>query len=204
MPLLTEDRRLLDAFRRGDRAALERVYLEYVDGVARRLRLGFSVPGDRGTVVYGLTQPFELETAVQEVFLRAFKERARLSYDGIRPYRDFLAGITKHVVLDELRKRQRRRTEPMTALDLERVAPVDPADSPEASLEVKQAILTVERFLRDECDDKDRRLYALRYGEERSQSDAARAAGLTRIQVRRWETKFRDRMLRYLKRVKYV
>lgn len=204
MPLLTEDRELLDAFRRGERWALERVYLEYVGGVARRLRLGFAVPGQKGTVVHGLSQPFELETAVQEVFLRAFRERARLSYDGIRPYRDFLAGITKHVVLDELRKRQRSKVESMSAVDLERMAPVDPSASPEASLEVKEAILTVERFLRDECDDKDRRLYALRYQEDRSQSDAAQAAGLTRIQVRRWETKFRGRMLRYLKRVKYV
>ena len=34
--------------------------------------------------------------------------------------------------------------------------------------------------------------------------EAAKAAGLTRIQVRRWEMKFRTRMLKYLKRVRYV
>ncbi len=204
MPLLTEDRALLAAFRAGDRSALEKVYHHYVEGVARRLRLGFSVPGDRGAVVFGFKQAFELESAVQEVFLRAFKESARLSYDGLRPYKDFLAGITKHVVLDELRRRSRRRTESMSDLDLERVVQVDDDRSPEATLESKQAIETVESFLSQECDDRDRKLYELRYRDERSQEDAAKAAGLTRIQVRRWETKFRTRMLKYLKRVRYV
>jgi DNA-directed RNA polymerase specialized sigma subunit len=59
-------------------------------------------------------------------------------------------------------------------------------------------------FLEKECDERDRKLYDLRYRDERSQEDAAKAAGLTRIQVRRWETKFRTRMLKYLKRVRYV
>jgi len=204
LPLLTEDRALLEAFRAGERGALERVYYHYVGGVARRLRMGFSVPGDRGAVVFGFKQSFELESAVQEVFLRAFKESARLSYDGIRPYKDFLAGITKHVVLDELRRRSRRRTEPMSDLEIERIAQVDEELSPDATLESKQAIETVESFLKKECDDRDRKLYELRYRDERSQEEAAKAAGLTRIQVRRWETKFRTRMLKYLKRVRYV
>jgi RNA polymerase sigma-70 factor, ECF subfamily len=204
VPLLTEDRALLAAFRAGDRNALEKVYHHYVGGVARRLRMGFSVPGDRGSVIFGFKQPFELESAVQEVFLRAFKESARLSYDGIRPYKDFLAGITKHVVLDELRRRSRRRTESMSDLDLDRIAHVDEGTSPEATLETKQAIETVETFLEKECDERDRKLYELRYRDERSQEESAKAAGLTRIQVRRWETKFRTRMLKYLKRVRYV
>jgi RNA polymerase sigma factor (sigma-70 family) len=192
VPLLTEDRALLDAFRAGERAALERVYHHYIGGVARRLRM----------VLF--KRSFELESAVQEVFLRAFKESARLSYDGIRPYKDFLAGITKHVVIDELRRRSRIKVEPMSELELERLMTADDDRSPEATLESKQAIETVESFLKKECDDRDRRLYQLRYRDERTQEDAAKAAGLTRIQVRRWETKFRTRMLKYLKRVRYV
>ena len=39
---------------------------------------------------------------------------------------------------------------------------------------------------------------------ELSQVDAAQAAGITRIQIRRWETKFRARLLRFLKRADYV
>ncbi len=204
MPLLTEDRALLAAFRAGERSALETVYHHYVAGVARRLRMGFAVGGARGAVLFGFHQPFELESALQEVFLRAFKESARLSYDGLRPYKDFLAGITKHVALDELRRRSRRRTESMSDLDLDRVALIDPEVSPEATLESKQAIQTVSTFLEKECDERDRRLYELRYHDERSQEDVARTAGLTRIQIRRWETKFRSRMLKYLKRVRYV
>src|SRR5262249_52913097 len=111
MPLLSADRALLDAFRGGDRDALERVYRYYVPIVGRLLRRGFSVRGGKGVATFSMTQAFEIESAVQEVFLRAFEGRARLSYDGLRRYRDFLFGIAKHVALDELRRRSRHKTD---------------------------------------------------------------------------------------------
>lgn len=205
MTLLSEDRELLARFRSGDSAALEQVYRFYVPAVMRFLRRGFVVTKSTNPTRFSLSQPFELENAVQEIFTRAFSERARLAYDGLRPYRDFLFGIGKHVALDELRRRHRQAGTPSAEeVELESIPDTDPDASPEESLGAKQAIATVAAFLAEECDEKDRRLYLLRYGDDLSQEATADAAGLTRIQIRRWETKFRERLLRYLKRVKYV
>jgi RNA polymerase sigma-70 factor, ECF subfamily len=190
---LSSDRELLAGFRAGEPAALERVYRHYAPLVAASLRRGF--------VSIRFRQPHELESAVQEVFYRAFQERARMSYDGLRPYRDFLGGIARHVVVDELRKRRRRPEDPIDPATLED-AP-DQGGTPEEALEARQASEVVEAFLLT-CDDRDRRLFQLRFRDDLSQEAAAKAAGLTRIQLRRWEGKLRKRLLLHLKRVKYV
>jgi RNA polymerase sigma-70 factor (ECF subfamily) len=200
MPLLSADRALLDAFRAGDKEALERVYRHYIPLVSRFLRRGFSVRGQKGVATFSMTRAFELENAVQEVFVRAFDDRARLSYDGLRPYRDFLFGIAKHVALDELRKRTKDKSEP---LDLDAL-PEPEGGGVEEAIAQKEAIAIVAAFLGGECDEKDRALFRLRFGEDASQESAAKSAGLTRIQVRRWETKFRTRLWKYLKRTNYV
>src|SRR5687767_7438855 len=200
MTLLSEDRELLAAFRAGKSQALEQVYRHYFPIVTRFLRRGFVVHrSTQASVSFALTQPFELENAVQEVFARAFEERARLAYDGIRPYRDFLFGIAKHVALDELRRRHRKGGASLDDYDMESLPDTDEV-APDEGIATRQAIDVVTRFLEEECDARDKVLYNFRYVEDRSQEATASAAGLTRIQIRRWETKFRARLLRYLKR----
>ena len=200
MPLLPEHKELLAEFREGRPEALERVYRHYVGSVARVLRSGFVFTSAGATVTSGRVEsPFELENLVQEVFARAFEDRTRLAYDGVRPYLDFLLGIGKHVALSDLRRR--RSLDP--AADVEAVAAEAP-ETLEDQLHAKHAQDLVREFLQQACDERDRRLYALRYRHEQTQEAAAQAAGLTRIQLRRWETKFRARLLRYLKRVKYL
>lgn len=196
---LSEDHDLLVAFREGRREALEHVYHDYVHEVARLLRSGFGYQtGGKPSAFRGYHQPHELETAVQEVFARAFAPRARQGYDGLRPYRSYLFGIARHVVLDQLRRRSSRRE------TLELVDEPGPPPAYEETLDEKQGRELVRRFVGEHCDDRDRKLFALRYEQELSQVATARAAGLTRIQVRRWESKFRARLLRYLKRSGYV
>jgi RNA polymerase sigma-70 factor (ECF subfamily) len=203
MPLLTEDRDLLDAFRAGGADALERVYRHYAPKLARFMQRGFTFTS-KGEAMsrVGLDTPFELDGAVQEVFARAFQPRARTAYDGLRPYLDFLIGIGKHVMLDEVRRRNAR--EIPSDLDEDSLSIPDEAPTPEETIEERRARELVARFLAEDCDDKDRRLFDLRFKEDLPQEGAAKAAGLTRIQVRRWETKFRARLLRFLKRAKYV
>lgn len=199
MPDLSEDHDLLVAFREGRREALDHVYRQYVHEVARLLRSGFGYQtGGKPSAFRGFHQPYELEAAVQEVFVRAFAPRARQAYDGLRPYRSFLFGIARHVVLDQLRKQSSRRD------TLELIDEPGPAPEYEDSLDEQQGRALVKSFLDEHCDDRDRRLFALRFEDDLSQLAAAEAAGLTRIQVRRWETKFRSRLLRYLKRASYV
>ena len=43
---------------------------------------------------------------MQEAFRRAFEERARSAYDGLRPYRRYLLTITRNLVIDQLRKQR--------------------------------------------------------------------------------------------------
>ena len=214
MTWLAQDRALLEAFRKGDRTALARVYHHYVADVAKFLRPGFmySRSGEMQRFA-GYHSPFELEAAVQEVFARAFTERARLAYDGIRAYTSFLYGIAKNVALDELRKRARSgeviapvETVESAAQDAGAAAVAGPAGAGAIAedLDTRRGQSLVEAFLADECRDRDRALFSLRYREELSQEQAAQRAGLTRIQLRRWETKFKKRLLRYLKRMDYV
>src|SRR6185503_20472226 len=119
----------------------------YFPLVERLLRRGFVVHRSvQPSITFALTKPFELENAVQEVFARAFEERTRLAYDGLRPYRDFLFGIAKHVALDELRRRHRKSGQSADDVDLESI-PDTTEPSPDATLEAKEAIGVVNAFL---------------------------------------------------------
>lgn len=206
MAMLPGDRELLARFREGDPSALDIVYRYYAPQVARFLQNGFVYTGTTTTTLVRLTAPFELENAVQEVFLRAFEPRTRVAYDGLRPYLDFLKGIGRHVVLDELRRRAARE-QPVADDILDRIRPLEeqePDLPPDERLAEEEARAVVAQFLERECNDRDRQLYALRFVEDLPQEATGCAAGLTRIQVRKWETKFRARLLRHLKRVGYA
>lgn len=194
------DRDQLAAFRQGDRAALERVYQQFVEEVTAFLRRGFMYRTDSTQTRFsGVRDSYELESCVQEVFARAFEPRARTAYDGVRPYASFLVGIARHVVLDHLRASARHGEVIVSPPVLDATVA-----SPQVPEHERRALELVATFLADECDDRDRELYELRYQRELSQSDAAAAAGLSRIQLRRWETKLRKRLLRFLKRADYV
>src|SRR5882724_2428304 len=94
---------LLQAFRAGQREVVEQVYWAYVDRVERIVRYGFhSVPMQRH--VSGVPAS-EVADLVQEVFVRAFRESARLSYDGLRDYAPFLGTIARNVLVDSARRR---------------------------------------------------------------------------------------------------
>lgn len=149
----------------------------------------------------GVNAPFDLESLVQEVFVRAFEPRARLAYDGVRPYGAFLVGIARNIVLDQLRRRARHGEVLEAPEQLDALAADEAATPDEEERRGRDLVFT---FLESTCDDRDRRMYALRFSQELSQEDAAREAGLTRIQIRRWEVKFRKRLLQFLRRADYV
>ncbi len=198
------DREHLAAFRAGQRDALGQVYRRHVADVAAFLRTGFMYTSNDKPIRFpGVRDSFELESFVQEVFARAFEDRTRLAYDGVRPYGAFLNGIAKNLVLDWLRKQARHGEVLATPEVLDAAGAAEPP-AWEGSEDERRGRALVAEFLETACDGRDRALYALRHERELSQDDAAREAGLTRIQVRRWETKFRARLLRFLKRADYV
>ena len=71
----------------------------------------------------GFFDPVEREDAQQQIFAAAFEERARLSYDGLKPYSAFLRGIARNVVRRMLEKRKRFERTP------------EQTDAPERDLE---------------------------------------------------------------------
>jgi len=93
------DADLLRGFRKGDREALTRVYRLHIDDVENLVR--------RALVRLGLLTAANLADVVQEGFLRAFSERARLGYDGLREYRPYLLTVARNVVMDWARRHGR-------------------------------------------------------------------------------------------------
>jgi RNA polymerase sigma-70 factor, ECF subfamily len=198
--LLVENRELLEGFRAGRPAALKAVYLHYQPRVTGFLRAGFSFSsGDRRLRFRGYGSPFELETAAQETMARAFLPAARLSYDGLRPYADYVLAIARNYVLNEIRRHESLvlvgaaeeldgRGEPPPRLGL----------AVEPTLEEREVERLLAAFLA-QATPQERELFRLRFREEQGQEEAARALDLSRIRLRRIEHKLKKRLLEYLK-----
>lgn len=189
MPYLPSQRELLQRFRAGDVQALREVYVHYAPDLARFLSTGLlSRP----------MKPLELADATQEVFVRAFSERARLGYDGIQPYGAYLAGIARNVVVDHARRAHTARAEPVAAAETSAEPP-----SPELAAEEAEAARLVNGYL-EGLPPASRALYHARFVESRTQEDAAVQLGMSRIQLRRAELKLRKGLLEHLKRNGYL
>jgi RNA polymerase sigma-70 factor (ECF subfamily) len=195
---LHEDRRWMEAFRAGERWALDRVYREHVMDIATMLRRGFSLEGSGpATRFRGYDRELDLESALQDVFLRAFSDRARLAYDGLRPYGAYLAAIARNVVIDELRRVSRNAARfanelPEVGCDAQAPAAVE---GEELQRLVAEAVATLPA--------SDREVYEQRFVKGLTQLEAARALGITRIQVRRRENRLKRSLLASLKAAGY-
>lgn len=197
MRVLHEDRGLLEQFRRGDAEALTYVYRTHVQRLADYLRGGFST--DMGGQVGGLSRQSELEDAIQEIFIRAFKDTARASYDGLRPFEGWLLGIAHNYVISELRRR-RPVVEPLTHQVDRNPVEVSATDSLLEDTEL-EALL---RAFVTKLSEREQGVYHARFDRQLSQEQAALALGLTRIQVRRLEVRLRARLLSYLQERGYL
>lgn len=190
--VLTQDRALLDAFRRGERAALTTVFRAYVDDVTRTLRAGVVVQVDGQRVRVGQHLPeHEVEALIQETFLRAFSDKARAAYDGLRPYGAYLGTIARNLVVDAERKRRRS---PVDAVgDIEALAADDSVD-PATQLEEDEASKVL-LGIKGSLGEPERTIFRLRFEEQQSCRAIADTLGTTEIVVRRRETQLRARIL---------
>lgn len=201
MSYLPSNRALLERYRAGDVQALEQIYAHYAPGLARTLRGGFAVEGVGGGRKFGgYGLPLELVDALQEVFTRAFSEQSRLGYDGLSPFAGYLAGIAHNVVIDDFR---RRATAAHAVGAAAEASEPEPATSPETAAEEAEAQRLLASFASG-LGGADRQLYQARFTDHLTQEEAARALGLTRIQVRRAELKLRRALLDHLKRNGYL
>ena len=212
--LLTDDRALLDGFRRGDKAALLAVYRHYVADVTRFLTRGFTFESQgRASAFRGFAGGYEVEAAVQEIFRRAFEDKARLAYDGLRPYRPYLLRIARNAVLNDLKAKQpilfRYRQGRPVVLDapteaeeaLERIAVAE--RSQEQRLEAEEVARLVAAF-KASLSERERGVFQQRFEGGLSAEKAAQALGLTRSQIRTTEDKLRQRFLAHMQAAGYL
>lgn len=172
-----KDRELLEAFRRGDPTALERVYFEHASALEVRLRTGLSRGGTR---MGPLAEP-DVRDVLQEVFIRAFSASSRSRYDGIRPFGTWLQTIARNLLID----RARRRGLPQAEAEMLDFVADDAAGVEETLLDAELQAATA--LFVAALDPEQRRFVELRFEQERSQEDVARAMNLTRRRVRTLE-----------------
>jgi RNA polymerase sigma-70 factor (ECF subfamily) len=187
---LESDRDLLDAFRRGETDALARVYRLYVQDVARTLRAGVSVRVEgRPTRIREDLDALDIESLLQDVFVRAFAPAARASYDGVRPFGAYLAAIARNLLVDRARSRRREVSlgDAEDSLEGEAVDPVE-------SIEARALAEVVERF-RTSLAARERAIFDARYKEGLALRPTAERLGLSLITVRRVDAQVRHALL---------
>ena len=194
---LPGDSALLAGYRRGDRDVLANVYRTYSSRVLRYLSSGFHVRNDTSTRITRVG-PLDLEAAHQDTFLRAFSERARLAYDGLRPFEGFLLAIARSAAVDTLRAAGKlsRSSVPLEDVsELEAIAS-DQSSPEDATLESELRTL-VGRFLA-RLSPEARRLADLRFVERRSQERAGAELGLSRQEARTHELRLKRALVEFL------
>lgn len=102
---LVKDQALRERFKAGDLEALAQVYRAYAPMLFAFLRRGFGFES-KGTRCFfsGDLEPWQLENIVQEVFVKAFSAKSRASYDGLRPFQNYLFTIAKNTMIDHHRR----------------------------------------------------------------------------------------------------
>lgn len=212
---LEDDRELLLAFRRGETAALERVYRNYAPSVEAILRSGFSYDraGQRARFA-GLASAFDVEDRVHEVFARAFSASGRQGYDGLGAYGAYLHGVTRNLIIDELRKSGRETlvAEPGEQVASEHV-PSEPSDAargefaarglPELDAQDRQLVELLRRY-REGLSARDRQVFELRFGQGHGHAEIVARTGLTPSQIKTSEKNIRTTLFRYLQRHGYL
>ena len=216
---LANDKQLLEAFRNGDRAAMEVVYRHYHRGVQAFLRHGFTFRSGTGHFFYrGIQDAGELNSAVQEVFKRSFETRARQAYNGVNSFTNWILAIARNMVINQFRNREVAFSsyisvsDPrshLTVMDDEVTEeysgllyglPARPQDVQFEKAELKDLIDAFTAGLSEE----DRRLLVLRFAEGMGQAQSATALGSTRMKVRTAENRLRNRLRAYLRDSGYI
>jgi RNA polymerase sigma-70 factor, ECF subfamily len=202
---LENDRALLDAFRRGEREALAKVYFQYVDAVARLVRFGVLIDS-HGVRIPGVREADAERELVHDVFVRAFGERARLSYDGIRPFRAYLLRIARNLLIDRHRARghvialQDGLLEGALELDAAEPAAGTPDDA-EDELHWQRLTAAAHEYVAGLTAEL-REFVRLRFEEELPQHEVADRMKVSRRRVRTLERRAQTGLCRFLKRRK--
>lgn len=182
--LLRDDAVCREAFRRGERWAMEAVYRRYLPLIHTVVSRGFS--GFRG-----FFDPVQRDDAVQAIFAAAFEERARLAYDGVHDYARFIRGLAHNVCRQILDKDRRFSRTPETDADGEGGPDV------EAELVRAEALEACRRFREGLADPLERRVLEGYFARGEAEETLAEALGVTRYRLRKVIAQLHKKMQRF-------
>ena len=181
------------AFRRGDREATEKVYLDHIDVVERYVRTALFRAGK--------LSPANLADVVQDVFTKAFSRSARESYDGSREYAPFLMTIAHHALVDWLRKCGREL--PEGDLEMHFAPALSSAWVAENETYGPELLAAVSSYV-ESLPAPLRAVHEQRFIAAEPQKRAAEALGISRQNLRTLERKLVDGLRRAIRRAKLV
>jgi RNA polymerase sigma factor (sigma-70 family) len=137
---------------------------------------------------------------VQEVFARAFSEPARMNYDGLRCFRNYLFAIARNVIARELSRHASTTLCDDGDFDsVLRNTPTEPIERADEQILERQMLALADAF-ESSLSHFDRGLFKLRFREQLTQEETARRIKLTRGKVRTYERRIRRRLAQFLEK----
>lgn len=181
---------LVDAFRRGEREAIERVYRDHIDAVERFVRARLYRARRLSAA--------NLADVVQEVFLKAFSQNARARYDGERDYAPFLMTVAANALIDWLRRTTREGTYDAAFSVLLESASAG-SELGEGEMFAPELLRAVTSYLESLPPDL-LAVYERRFVAAESQERTAMTLGISRQSLRTLEKKLIDGLRRQIRR----
>jgi RNA polymerase sigma-70 factor (ECF subfamily) len=202
MTHLMKNKSLLDEYRAGEPKAVHKVYRLYADNVFRLVALGFYYRS-RGQLrrFKGLGLGSKCEDCVQDIFEKAFSVKARVGYDGRRPFENYLLGIVRNQVINWLRHQK----------VVERIECESFLEDQALLVDDSSVLETEERILSEQIQAQvssfheglgqvERGIFEVRLIEAVSVEECARRLNVSAYRVKRSEKELRRRLLVRLKR----
>ncbi|MGF1509460.1 MAG: RNA polymerase sigma factor [Myxococcota bacterium] len=211
--------KFLEDFRAGRSHALDKVYRTYKKPLRHFIVRGFTFKSEGRPMYFaGAYSEADIEDVIHETFRRAFGERARRTYDGIRPYKNYLFTIARNAVITDLTAKQRQvpvgealmrdaSGDDMTPLEqwvrsrqLGDEASSCDCDELVENLEIYGLLMGFLEHLNEE----EQRFFRLRFLATCSQERTAQEMGWNRARVRKVEDRLRKRFLTHARGSGYL
>jgi RNA polymerase sigma factor (sigma-70 family) len=209
-----DDAELLKGFREGHERALDQVYRAFVQPLRNFVLRGFAFKsGSRDLYFRGVWTEHDLDDIVQETFRRAFGFKARQSFDGVRPYKNYLFTIARNTVINDLSARNRQipvgealmRDTPSDdlgpleswVLSQRAARALEMPGSSEEQVENLEVYGFVESFVEALSPDE-QRFFRLRFLGLLSQEKTAKRMGWNRARVRKLEARLRRAFVQHI------
>lgn len=214
------DSQLIERFRRGDEPALDHVYRAFIQPLRNFVLRGFAFKSDgRDLYFRGVWTEHDLEDIVQETFRRAFGFKARQSYDGVRPYKNYLFTIARNAVINDMIARNRQipvgdaltrdaPSEDMAPLQSwlisqRSVLSTDTNPTSEERVENLEIYGLIQAFV-ESLEIEEAAFFELRFLSSLSQEKTARRMGWNRAKVRKVEARLRRAFLYHAEGTGYL